>query len=85
MKKIITGMLLGLLVATVVGAYQAEDKPKGSAMGGMMRGMSGMMGDPSHRMMSDMKDIMARMSKMMDMCSQMMGNASQPKNDGPTK
>ncbi len=61
MKKILFGIVAGMLVATAVGAYQAEESKGGSAMGGMMQGMKGMM---------------ARMTKMMDMCSQMMGNRS---------
>lgn len=64
MKSIVVGIIAGLLVATAVSAYQAEEHKGGSPMGGMMQGMKGMMG---------------RMTKMMDMCSQMMGNRSEPK------
>ena len=81
MKKILFGMIAGMLVATAVGAYQAEESKGGSPMGGMMQGMKGMMGEqkpgePSQDMMQGMKEMMARMTKMMDMCSQMMGNRS---------
>ena len=81
MKKILFGIVAGMLVATAVGAYQAEESKGGSPMGGMMQGMKGMMreqkpGEPSQDMMQGMKEMMARMTKMMDMCSQMMGNRS---------
>jgi len=81
MKKILFGIVAGMLVATAVGAYQAEESKGGSAMGGMMQGMKGMMGEqkpgePSQDMMQGMKEMMARMTKMMDMCSQVMGNRS---------
>ena len=59
MKKILFGLIAGMLVATAVGAYEAEEHKGSSPMGGMMQGM---------------KEMMARMSKMMDMCSQMMGS-----------
>ena len=79
MKKIIFGMIAGLLVASAVGAYQAEEHKGGSPIGGMMHGMKGMIGDEkpsgqSQEMMQGMKEMMARMSKIMDMCSQMMAN-----------
>ena len=82
MKNIIVGIIAGLLVATAVGAYQAEEHKGGSPMGGMMQGMKGMMGEQkpgeqSHEMMQGMNEMMGRMSKMMDMCSQMMGNRSE--------
>ncbi len=73
MKKMLFGILGGLLIATAVGAYQAEDKKSESPMGGMMQGMK-MMGEQSPEMTQQMKEMMARMSKMMDMCSQMMSN-----------
>jgi hypothetical protein len=81
MKKIIFGMVAGLLVATAVGAYQAEEHKSGSPMGGMMQGTKPMMGeqkpgDQSQEMMQGMKEMMAKMSKMMDMCSQMMASHS---------
>jgi len=81
MKNIILGIIASVLVATAVGAYQAEEHKSGSPMGGMMQGMKGMMGEQkpgeqSQDMMQGMKEMMARMSKMMDMCSQMMGNRS---------
>ena len=81
MKKILFGIIAGMLVATAVGAYQAEDHKGNYPMGGMMQGMKGMMGEqkPSEQsqdMMQGMKEMMARMTKMMDMCSQMMGNRS---------
>ena len=81
MKNIIVGIIAGVLVATAVGAYQAEEHKSGSPMGGMMQGMKGMMGEQkpgeqSQDMMQGMKEMMGRMSKMMDMCSQMMGNRS---------
>ena len=81
MKKILFGIIAGILVATAVGAYQAEERKSGSPMGGMMQGMKGMMGEQkpgeqSQDMMQGMKEMLARMSKMMDMCSQMMGNRS---------
>ena len=78
MKNIILGIIASVLVATAVGAYQAEEHKSGSPMGGMMQGMKGMMGEQnpgeqSQDMMQGMKEMMARMSKMMDMCGQMMG------------
>jgi hypothetical protein len=81
MKKILFGMIAGVLVATAVGAYQAEEHKSSSPMGGMMQGMKGMMGEQkpgeqSQSMMQGMKEMMAKMTKMMDMCSQMMGNRS---------
>jgi hypothetical protein len=81
MKNIILGIIASVLVATAVGAYQAEEHKSGSPMGGMMQGMMGTMGEQkpgeqSQDMMQGMKEMMARMSKMMDMCSQMMGNRS---------
>jgi len=81
MKKLLFGIIAGMLVATAVGAYQAEEHQSGSPMGGMTEGMKGMMGEQkpgeqSQDMMQGMKEMMARMSKMMDMCSQMMGNRS---------
>ena len=81
MKKILFGMIAGMLVATAVGAYQAEEHKGSSPMGGMMQGMKGMMGEQkpgeqSQDMMQGMKEMMTRMTKMMDMCSQMMGNRS---------
>ena len=77
MKSIVVGIIAGLLVATAVSAYQAEEHKGGSPMGGMMQGMKGMMGEQD--MMQGMKEMMGRMTKMMDMCSQMMGNRSEPK------
>ena len=81
MKKILFGIIAGMLVATAVGAYQAEEHKGSSPMGGMMQGMKGMMGEQkpdeqSQDMMQGMKEMMGRMLKMMDMCSQMMGNRS---------
>ena len=81
MKKILFGIIAGMLVATAVGAYQAEERKSDSSMGGMMQGMKGMMGEqkpgePSQDMMQGMKEMMAKMTKMMDMCSQMMGTRS---------
>ena len=81
MKKILFGIIAGVLVATAVGAYQSEERKGSSPMGGMMQGMMGMMGEQtpgeqSQGMMQGMKEMMARMSKMMDMCTQMMGNRS---------
>ena len=81
MKKILFGIIAGLLVATAVGAYQADENKAGSPMGGMMQGMKGMMGEQksgeqSQDMMQGMKEMMTKMSKMMDMCGQMMGNRS---------
>ena len=78
---ILFGIIAGVLVATAVGAYQAEERKSDSPMGGMMQGMMGTMGEQkpgeqSQDMMQGMKEMMARMSKMMDMCSQMMGNRS---------
>ena len=78
MKSTIVGIIAGVLVATAVGAYQAEEQKSSSPMGGMMQGMKGMMGEQkpgeqSQDMMQGMKEMMARMGKMMDMCSQMMG------------
>lgn len=75
MKKIVIGIFAGLLIATAVGAYQADEKKSQPPMGGMMHGMKGMMGEQSQDMMTDMKEMMARMSKMMDMCSQMMAGS----------
>lgn len=75
MKKIMIGIFAGLLIATVVGAYQADEKKSQPPMGGMMHGMKGMMGEQSQGMMTDMKEMRARISKMMDMCSQMMGGS----------
>jgi hypothetical protein len=88
MKKVIVGAVAGLLVATAVGAYQAEEHRSGSPMGGMMHGMKGMMGEQkpgeqSQEMMQGMREMMGRMSKMMDMCSQMMG--AEPKKDQSSK
>ena len=81
MKKILFGMIAGVLVATAVGAYQAEEHKGSSPMGGMMQGMKEMMGEQkpgeqSQDVMQGMKEMMAKMTKMMDMCSQMMGNRS---------
>ena len=81
MKKILFGLIVGMLVASAVGAYQAEEHKSGSPMGGMMQGMKGMMGEQkpgeqSQDMMQGMREMMAKMTKMMDMCSQMMGNRS---------
>jgi len=81
MKKILFGLIVGMLVASAVGAYQAEEHKSGSPMGGMMQGMKGMMGEQkpgeqSQDMMQGMKEMMTRMTKMMDMCSQMMGTRS---------
>jgi hypothetical protein len=81
MKKILLGIIAGMLVATAVSAYQAEEHKGSSPMGGMMQGMKGMMGEQkpgeqSQDMMQGMKEMMAKMTKMMDMCSQMMGNRS---------
>jgi hypothetical protein len=76
MKKILFGINAGMLVATAVSAYQAEEHKSGSPMGGMMKGM---MGEQSQDMMQGMKEMMGRMTKMMDMCGQMMGNRSEPK------
>jgi hypothetical protein len=76
MKKILFGIIAGMLVATAVSAYQAEEHKSGSPMGGMMKGM---MGEQSQDMMQGMKEMMGRMTKMMDMCGQMMGNRSEPK------
>jgi Spy/CpxP family protein refolding chaperone len=76
MKKILFGIMAGMLVATAVSAYQAEEHKSGSPMGGMMKGM---MGEQSQDMMQGMKEMMGRMTKMMDMCGQMMGNRSEPK------
>ena len=78
MKKVLFGIIAGVLIATAVSAYQAEERKSGSPTGGMMQGMKGMMGEqkpgePSQGMMQGMKEKMVRMSKMMDMCSQMMG------------
>ena len=41
MKKILFGIMAGMLVATAVSAYQAEEQKSGSPMGGMMKGMMG--------------------------------------------
>ena len=81
MKKILFGIIAGMLIATAVGAYQAEEHKGSSPMGGMMQGMKGTMGEQkpgeqSQDMMQGMKEMMARMTKMMNMCSQMMGNRS---------
>jgi hypothetical protein len=76
MKKILFGIMAGMLVATAVSAYQAEEHKSGSPMGGMMKGM---MGEQSQDMMQGKKEMMGRMTKMMDMCGQMMGNRSEPK------
>ena len=81
MKKILFGLIVGMLVASAVGAYQAEEHKSGSPMGGMMQGMKGMMGEQkpgeqSQDMTQGMKEMMTRMTKMMDICSQMMGNSS---------
>jgi hypothetical protein len=76
MKKILFGIIAGMLVATAVSAYQAEEHKSGSPMGGMMKGM---MGEQSQDMMQGMKEMMGRMTKMMDMCGQMMGDRSEPK------
>jgi hypothetical protein len=76
MKKILFGIMAGMLVATAVSGYQAEEHKSGSPMGGMMKGM---MGEQSQDMMQGMKEMMGRMTKMMDMCGQMMGNRSEPK------
>ena len=76
MKKILFGIMAGMLVATAVSAYQAEEHKSGSPMGGMMKGM---MGEQSQDMMQGMKEMMGRMTKMVDMCGQMMGNRSEPK------
>ena len=76
MKKILFGIMAGMLVATAVSAYQAEEHKSGSPMGGMMKGM---MGEQSQDMMQGMKEMMGRMTKMMHMCGQMMGNRSEPK------
>lgn len=76
MKKILFGIMAGMLVATAVSAYQAEEHKSGSPMGGMMKGM---MGEQSQDMMQGMKEMMGRMTKMMNMCGQMMGNRSEPK------
>jgi hypothetical protein len=62
MKKIMIGIFAGLLIATAVGAYQADEK-KSQPMGGTMHGMKGMMGEQSQGMMTDMKEMRARMSK----------------------
>lgn len=82
MKKILFGIMAGMLVATAVSAYQAEEHKSGSPMGGMMKGM---MGEQSQDMMQGMKEMMGRMTKMMDMCGQMMGNRSEPKKDESSK
>jgi len=89
MKNIIFGVIALVLVATAVGAYQAEEK-SGPPMGGMMQGMKGMMreqkpGEQSQDMMQGMKKMMARMTPMMDQCSQMMGSKSEPKKDESSK
>lgn len=47
-----------LLVATAVGAYQAEENKNGSPMGGMMQAMRGMMGE--HKPGEQSQDIDAR-------------------------
>jgi Spy/CpxP family protein refolding chaperone len=75
MKKMMIGIFAGLLIATAVGAYQADEKKSQPPMGGMMHGIKGMMGEQSQDMMTDMKEMRARMSKMMDMCRQMMGGS----------
>ena len=79
--------MAGMLVATAVSAYQAEEHKSGSPMGGMMKGMIGEQkpGEQSPDMMQGMKEMMARMPKMMDMCSQMMGNMSEQKKDESSK
>ena len=82
MKKILFGIMAGMLVATAVSACQAEEHKSGSPMGGMMKGM---MGEQSQDMMQGMKEMMVRMTKMMDMCGQMMGNRSEPKKDESSK
>jgi len=82
MKKILFGVMAGMLVATAVSAYQAEEHKSGSPMGGMMKGM---IGEQSPDMMRGVKEMMGRMSKMMDMCSQMMGDRSEPKKDESSK
>ena len=82
MKKILFGIMAGMLVATAVSAYQAEEHKSGSPMGGMMKGM---MGEQSQDMMQGMKEMMGRITKMMDMCGQMMGNRSEPKKDESSK
>lgn len=87
MKKILLGIMAGMLVATAVSAYQAEEHKSGSPMGGMMKGMMGEQkpGDQSPDMMQGMKEMMARMSKMRDLCGQMMGNRSEPEKDESSK
>ena len=90
MKNVIFGVIALVLVATAVGAYQAEENKTGSPMGGMMQGMKGMMreqkpGEQSQDMMQGMKEMMARMTKMMDQCSQMMGSKSEPPKDESSK
>ena len=90
MKKILFGIIAGVLVATAVSAYQAEEHKGGSPMGGMMQGMKGMMGEQkpgeqSQDMIQGMKEMMGRMTKMMDMCGQMMGNRSELKKDESSK
>lgn len=58
MKKFIFGIVAAVLIATAVGAHQADDKKSESPMGGMMPGMKGMMGEQSPEMMQGMKEMM---------------------------
>lgn len=86
MKSMVVGIVASVLIATAVGAYEADEHRTGSPMGSMMQGMQGMMGEnkpgeQSHEMMQDMKQMMSRMSKMMDMCSQMMSHKSDGKKE----
>ena len=90
MKSILISIVAGFLIASTVGAFQADEHKSGSPMGGMMQNMQGMMGhdkqsDQSQDTMQNMKEMMARMSKMMDICNQMMSSMSQPKNEQSTK
>ena len=44
MKSILIGIVAGVLIASTVGAFQADEHKSGSPMRGMMQGMQGMMG-----------------------------------------
>jgi gas vesicle protein len=90
MKSILIGIVAGVLIASTVGAFQADEHKSVSPIGGMMQGMQGMMGhhkqgDQSQDTMQDMKEMMARMSRMMDMCSEMLSHASESTKDETSK
>jgi hypothetical protein len=90
MKSILIGIVAGVLIASTVGAFQADEHKSGSPMGGMMQGIQGMMGhqkpgEQSQETMQDMKEMMGRMSKMMDMCTEMMSHVSESTKDETSK